>query len=167
MTPSAGRRPAPRARHRSRPTAAVNVAVSREQRLVAPPSPAITAAVQLVLRAERIRSAAISIALVSDATIRRLNRRYLRHRRVTDVIAFALTGEGPAVVGDVYIAPGAARRAAAALGISAREEILRLVVHGVLHVLGYDHPAGAGRTRSAMWRRQELLLARVLRRVSR
>jgi ssRNA-specific RNase YbeY (16S rRNA maturation enzyme) len=42
-------------------------------------------------------------------------------------------------------------------------ELQRLVVHGVLHVLGYDHPEGSGRTRCAMWRRQEAYLRRVQR----
>lgn len=142
----------------------LKVLVSREPRLAAPPSATISSVVQLVLRAEGVRAATISIALVSNPTIRRLNTRYLGHRRATDVIAFALTGTASAVVGDVYLAPSVARASAAEIGISAREEILRLVVHGVLHVLGYDHPAGAGRTRCVMWRRQELLLARALRR---
>ena len=44
-----------------------------------------------------------------------------------------------------------------------REELLRLVVHGVLHVLGYDHPDGESRERSAMWRRQETLVQRALK----
>jgi ssRNA-specific RNase YbeY (16S rRNA maturation enzyme) len=43
-----------------------------------------------------------------------------------------------------------------------REETLRLVVHGVLHVLGYDHPAGESRYESPMWRRQERLLRSAL-----
>jgi ssRNA-specific RNase YbeY (16S rRNA maturation enzyme) len=42
------------------------------------------------------------------------------------------------------------------------EELVRLVVHGTLHVLGYDHPTGPGRTRSAMWRRQERYVRRLL-----
>jgi probable rRNA maturation factor len=41
------------------------------------------------------------------------------------------------------------------LGIPLREELIRLVVHGTLHALGWDHPEGPGRTRSAMWRKQE------------
>ena len=48
-----------------------------------------------------------------------------------------------------------AEREARAQGIPRREELIRLVVHGTLHALGRDHPEGAGRTRSAMWRRQE------------
>jgi probable rRNA maturation factor len=69
---------------------------------------------------------------------------------------------GP-VVGDVYIAPDVARASARENGISVREELARLVVHGTLHVLGYDHPEDDTRTRSAMWKRQERLVARLVR----
>ena len=60
--------------------------------------------------------------------------------------------------GDIYIAPDVARRNATAHGVSIREELTRLVVHGVLHVLGYDHPEDETRYASSMWRRQERLL---------
>lgn len=117
-----------------------------------------------VLRSEGVRDALLSIAFVSDRTIARLNRQHLGHRGPTDVLSFgfAPAGRGSAVVGDVYIAPGVARRQAAAHGAAIREELLRLVVHGVLHVLGHDHPEGEDRYRSAMWRRQERLVRRVL-----
>jgi probable rRNA maturation factor len=63
------------------------------------------------------------------------------------------------VVGDVYIAPDVARRNAKAEGTGVREELMRLVVHGVLHVLGHDHPdEGEARYASPMWKRQERLL---------
>jgi probable rRNA maturation factor len=124
---------------------------------------AVRRVARLVLRAEGVRAARVSVALVSDAVITRVNAAYLGRRRVTDVIAFTLAPDGRAVVGDVYIAPDAARRSAAARGIRLREEMVRLVVHGVLHVLGHDHPDGAGRTTSAMWRRQEALVLRALR----
>ena len=42
------------------------------------------------------------------------------------------------------------------------QELLRLAVHGTLHVLGYDHPDGPGRTRCSMWRRQERYVRRLL-----
>jgi rRNA maturation RNase YbeY len=119
-----------------------------------------------VLRAEKVRAALISVALVSSARIARLNARHLGKRGPTDVIAFGLTADrtGPRaeVIGDVYIAPAVARANAHTLGVGVREEIMRLVIHGVLHVLGYDHPDGDGRERSPMWRRQEALVRRAL-----
>ena len=116
------------------------------------------------LRAERVKDAMLSITFVSRATISGLNRRYLGHHGPTDVISFGLgrIGRRGAVIGDVYICAEVARDNAKRQGIAAGEELLRLVVHGTLHVLGYDHPDGASRTTSRMWRKQERILARVL-----
>ena len=119
-----------------------------------------------VLSAERAREALVSIALVRDAAIARINREHLRHAGPTDVIAFAFR-DGPRLVGDIYIAPGVARRNARSYGVGVREEVARLVVHGTLHVLGWDHPAGDARLASPMWQRQEHLLARLWPRRSR
>jgi probable rRNA maturation factor len=127
-----------------------------------------------VLRAERVPAAMLSIAFVTDREIARLNRAHLGHRGPTDVISFGFAPTGGAagarsassrspgpVIGDIYIAPGVARANARAHGAGVREEIARLVVHGTLHVLGYEHPTDDGRAQSAMWRRQEALLARL------
>ena len=108
-------------------------------------------------------SALLSIAFVGTGAISELNRKYLRKRTATDVISFALKNPvgGSAVVGDIYICPAAA---ADAVGNSADlcEELIRLVVHGTLHVLGYDHPESAARTRSRMWLLQERYVTRFL-----
>jgi probable rRNA maturation factor len=116
------------------------------------------------LDAERVRNAMLSITFVGRAAMSGLNRRYLRHRGPTDVISFGLgrTGRRGAVIGDIYICPEVARDNAKRQGIPIGEEVLRLVVHGTLHVLGHDHPVGTSRTTSPMWRRQERILARVL-----
>ena len=116
------------------------------------------------LRAEHVKDAMLSITFVGRAAISRLNRRYLGHHGPTDVISFGLgrIGRRGAVIGDVYICAEVARDNAKRQGISAGEELLRLVVHGTLHVLGHDHPSGATRTKSRMWRKQERILARVL-----
>ena len=116
-----------------------------------------------VLRAERVRAALLSIVFVTDREIARLNRVHLGHRGPTDVISFGFAPPGPGapVVGDVYIAPGVARAHAAAHGVGVRQELARLVVHGTLHVLGYEHPEDASRAASPMWRRQEALVARL------
>ena len=117
-----------------------------------------------VLRAEKVRDAAISITFVTDRRIAALNWKHLRHRGPTDVISFGLERgfEDAPLTGDIYIAPGVARRNALEGGHGVREELLRLVVHGVLHVVGHDHPDGEERYASPMWRRQEALLGAVM-----
>jgi probable rRNA maturation factor len=124
-------------------------------------------AARAALRAEGVRNATLSIAFVTNRTIARLNRQHLGHRGSTDVIAFGFLPtipNGP-VGGDIYIAAEVARRAAREARIPLREELVRLVVHGTLHVLGYDHPGDASRMTSPMWERQESLVRRVLRSV--
>ena len=116
-----------------------------------------------VLRAERVRDALVSIAFVSRRRIAGMNARHLGYAGPTDVISFGLSrspraAARGAVVGDIYIAPDVARANAVRFGSSVRQELARLVVHGTLHVLGYDHPDGDDRTASPMWRRQERLL---------
>ena len=117
-----------------------------------------------VLAAERVRDALLSITFLSAPRIAALNRKHLGHRGATDVISFGFQRTRPddPIVGDVYIAPSVARTNARNAGVGVREEIARLVVHGVLHVLGYDHPEDADRERSPMWRRQEQLLRRLV-----
>ena len=117
-----------------------------------------------VLRAERVRHAHISVTFVSDRRMAAQNWRHLRHRGSTDVISFSFGAgaRGAPVTGDVYIAPSVARRNAIAHGVGIREELLRLVIHGTLHVLGHEHPVDLARDSSPMWRRQEQLLQRVL-----
>lgn len=107
-----------------------------------------------MLDAEGAGPAAVSVTFLTGPAMRGLNRRTLGRDRATDVIAFRLQHPGT-ITGDIYICPTAARRSARARRVSAREELLRLVVHGVLHVLGYDHPEGASRTGSRMWGLQE------------
>ena len=120
-------------------------------------------AVEAVLRAERIRNAEVSVTFVTDRQMAKLNREHLAHRGPTDVISFgfAPVADGAPMTGDVYVAPAVARRNAIAHGSGIREELMRLVVHGTLHVVGHDHPVDHTRYASPMWRRQEQLLERV------
>ena len=125
----------------------------------------VEAIARATLASERVRDAMLSITFVSNAAIARLNARHLRHRGPTDVISFGFRGTGrqastdALVIGDIYIAPAVARANAFEHGVPVREEIARLVVHGTLHVLGYEHPEAASRTSSPMWKRQERVLA--------
>lgn len=113
-----------------------------------------------VLRAQQVREARLSIAFVGNRRIAQLNRRHLDHRGATDVISFALSQSSPhgPLAGDIYIAPEVARRNAAEHRVPVREELTRLVIHGVLHVIGFDHPDGEERDNSPMWREQERLV---------
>lgn len=141
----------------------LEVEVSVAEGVASPVEPArIEAAVRHVLRAEGVAAAEISVALVSDAEIAALNQQYLRHEGPTDVISFHLHERGEPPLGDVYVGVEQAARQAAVFGAGAADEVLRLAVHGTLHVLGWEHPEGEGREESPMFRRQEALLAELL-----
>ena len=99
----------------------------------------------------------LSITLIDDVEMTRLNSEWLNRDASTDVIAFSL-GSADSVLGDVYIAPTTAGKNASRLGVDLTDEVLRLVIHGILHVIGYDHPEGPDRDSSEMYQLQEELL---------
>jgi probable rRNA maturation factor len=114
-----------------------------------------------VLRRERAHRALLSLSFVTRGRIARMNLEHLGHQEATDVITFSLGrgGRGQPIIGDIYIAPDVVREQARRYGVAGREELARVVVHGVLHALGRTHPEDGHRTASPMWRRQEHLLA--------
>jgi len=86
----------------------------------------------------------LSILLVDDDEIQRLNREYLCRDRPTNVLAFAMReGENqhlnPALLGDVVVSTETAQREALQRDVTLEEELALLLVHGILHLLGYDH----------------------------
>ena len=85
----------------------------------------------------------MTVAIVPDAEVRRLNRKYRRKNSATDVLSFP-SGE-PGDLGDVVIAAGVARRQAREAGHTAEVEYRILALHGLLHLLGYDHERDDGR----------------------
>ncbi|GMR12625.1 MAG: rRNA maturation RNase YbeY [Gemmatimonadota bacterium] len=119
-------------------------------------------AVGLVFEQEAIEDAELSVTLQSDADIAGLNTKYLSREGPTDVIAFALHEPGEPVLGDVYVGYGRAVAQAEERGIPLREELARLTIHGVLHVLGHDHNDGTGREQGEMYSVQESLLGTLL-----
>jgi len=124
---------------------------------------ALEAAVRAALDRHDCGEGEISLALLDDDAIRALNRQHLHHDWPADVLSFALWEEGEPVVGDVYVGYDQALRQASELGIPPEEELLRLAVHGTLHVLGYDHPESEeGRAGSEMYRLQESILREVV-----
>jgi len=117
----------------------------------------LEAAVLHALAAEGRTVLELSLTLLGDEDIQALNREYLGHDRPTDVIAFGLGGPED-LVGDVYLGVEQARRQAEEHGVPLDEELVRLAVHGTLHVLGHDHPDGDERWQSPMFEVQERIV---------
>lgn len=114
-------------------------------------------AARAALRDRGVEEGELSITLLDDAAMASLNGQWKGREGPTDVLAFALHGEGEALVGDVYVGVERAVSQAAELGEPAPVELARLAIHGTLHVLGWDHPE-EGREESEMWAHQERIL---------
>ncbi len=107
----------------------------------------LAALARRTLAAEGVpRSESLSVVVTDDGTVRALNRRYRKQDRPTDVLSFALEGDGRFVVpegsrqlGEIVISYQTASRQARAARHSVDDEMAHLLVHGVLHLLGYDH----------------------------
>jgi probable rRNA maturation factor len=84
----------------------------------------------------------VSVAIVSDRRMRALNRQFRGKDKVTDVLSFPSDERG--FMGDIVVATGVAKRQAKAAGHSAQTEIRVLALHGLLHLLGYDHDHDGG-----------------------
>jgi len=84
--------------------------------------------------------AELSLLIVGDAGMRRLNRRWRHRDRPTDVLSFPLSepNDGP-LLGDVVLSLDTAERRASAAGRRVGDELARYLAHGILHLLGYDH----------------------------
>lgn len=121
----------------------------------------VARAVTVAAEAEAVATGEISVTFLAAEAMAALNEAHLNRPGPSDVIAFNLA-EPEAPLGDIYICPDVARESALEFGVELEEELLRLVVHGVLHVFGYDHPGGPERADCEMFRRQEALLARLL-----
>ena len=100
------------------------------------------------------RRGEVAVALVSDRRMRTLNRTYRGADKATDVLSFPVdspAGRGLRVddrrrfLGDIVIATGVARRQAGEAGHATAVEVKRLALHGLLHLLGYDHTCDDGR----------------------
>jgi probable rRNA maturation factor len=106
----------------------------------------------------------LSVALVHDDEMHRLNRDYRGKDRTTDVLAFALReGEAtstqePGLLGDVVISVPTADRQASERGHTTERELTELLLHGILHLLGYDHERSPAEARR-MFAKQRALLA--------
>jgi probable rRNA maturation factor len=132
---------------------------------------------QRVLEAEELPAGTeVAIIYVAAAQIAEYNRRFMGREGPTDVLAFPLedlrpgeipapvANEPPLALGDVFLCPEEIRRRAADAGIAYEDFLYLLTVHGILHLLGYDH--SDDEAAGLMERREEELLALAGRRLS-
>lgn len=110
----------------------------------------------------RLQSNEVAVCLVSNAEMARLNRTYRGKLGATDVLSFpaansAKNGGGETLLGDIAVAPLVAQRNAKRYGRTLSDELRILILHGMLHLLGYDHETDNGR----MDRRERLLRRRL------
>jgi probable rRNA maturation factor len=139
---------------------AVVVDVVDRQRFVAVDAAWLGRVVRKALAREGIERAVVSILLVGDRRMARLHEEWLGIPGPTDVITFDLAGAGPAagrLEGDVVVSAETARRVARELGWQPRHELAYCVIHGLLHLAGYDDRAPgkrrAMRARERVWLR--------------
>jgi probable rRNA maturation factor len=115
---------------------------------------------QRLLEAAGHPDAVLSITLVGDAAIRKLNREYRGKDRATDVLSFPLGDAAQQqLMGDVVISVATAKRQAAEYDATLQREMERLLIHGILHLLGHDHHR---RDERARMEREERRLARAI-----
>jgi probable rRNA maturation factor len=141
------------------PPGGISVDVTSIQGHIAVEIVALAGLVERVLRHEGIGRASISLALVDDAAIHRINRTHLGHDWPTDVISFVLSEEDePELTGELVVSAEMARKTAAGVGADPMAELALYVVHGLLHLCGYDDTTDEAR--AVMRRREEEHLRR-------
>jgi rRNA maturation RNase YbeY len=117
-------------------------------------------AIQSVLKDESAQSLRLSVVFVGSRTIRAINRRFLGHDYVTDVLAFPLGGDQePGAQAELYINLDRAKSQAKSYQVPFAEETRRLLIHGTLHLLGYSDASPRQKTR--MTRREDYHLSRL------
>jgi probable rRNA maturation factor len=126
--------------------------------------PAISHLIQRMLSAAGESKAILSVEFIGDHRMRRLNAQYRGRNMTTDVLAFAMReapGPSSALLGDVVISVPQAVRQAVGQGHSIHQELATLLIHGILHLLGYDHERSEIEARR-MRRKEHALLQTML-----
>jgi len=103
-----------------------------------PEDPRFVEAVRGILQEAAIRRARISVAVVDDPTIQQLHRDYLQIDEPTDVMSFVLDRTDDFLEGEVIASADTAVASAPGFGLEPRDELLLYVVHGMLHLVGFD-----------------------------
>ena len=125
----------------------LHIAITNEQNLLQIDASHLRAAIERVFAGEGIRGGEISVAIVDDPTIHELNRRWLSHDEPTDVLSFVLEESEDYREGEIIVSAETACGRAAEFGWTPEAELLLYVVHGALHLVGYDDKEPAHRER--------------------
>lgn len=140
-------------------TSLVHVAITNQQSNFKVDARRLRTAVKDVLTGEGIESGEISLAVVDDPTIHDLNRRWLNHDEPTDVLSFVLERARSSLEGEIIVSADTASARAAEFGWSAEAELALYVIHGALHLVGYDDKEPAAREK--MRQRERFYLERL------
>lgn len=116
----------------------VKVAINNQQASYRVDRAQLKEGVRRVLAGEGVDAAVISLAVVDDATMHALNRQYLQHDYPTDVLSFLLEEDDERIEGEIIISADYAAREAEHFGWQVQDEMLLYVIHGTLHLAGYD-----------------------------
>lgn len=116
----------------------IEIAIADQQTELELDQQLLRKAIRMVIEDAGIARAEISLAVVDDQTIARLNEEYLDHQGPTDVLSFLLEREGDMLEGEVVVGAQTARRQATRFDWPAENELLLYVIHGTLHLVGYD-----------------------------
>ncbi len=139
-------------------SSAITIEIANQQTRLPLDRRLLRRAARSVLRDAGLCKARISVAVVDDETIARLNWRYLRHRGPADVLSFLLD-QGDGLEGEVVVGAEVALRAAPQYGWSPHDELLLYVIHGTLHLVGYDDTTET--LRNAMQQRETAVLEKL------
>lgn len=132
--------------------------------------PKIRRTVRAILKQLGVAEARLSVVFVTDGEMRKINRTYLQHDYTTDVLSFNLTApvtgtarlpaalRSAALEGDVIVCPAMARRQAKVYACAPQDELTLYLIHGILHLLGYDDH-GADAVRRMRRKEAELMAA--------
>ena len=134
----------------------IDVAVANQQSASWIDAKRLKTAAEGVLKAAGLASATVSIAVVDDAVIRQLNRRHLQHDYATDVLSFVLECDEQRLEGEVVVSADTAASSSGRYAWSAADELLLYVIHGTLHLVGYDDRTAAERAAMRVEERRHL-----------
>lgn len=113
---------------------------------------AIKLFIETLFRKEKTKLSSITYVFCSDEHLLQMNRDFLQHDYYTDIITFGLSDKGEPVEAEVYISVDRVRDNAGNMGTSFRNELLRVIFHGALHLCGYKDKSKAD---TAMMRNKE------------